>query len=99
VEGIAQFYTWAVCNRIEDRAAGVRKAYDALLSIQGGPYVVHSEWIENANRVGETMRACLIDTRTHGIQKIDVFQRNFTEIQSRLEKMRDIEDITSLQSV
>lgn len=73
VEGIAQFYTWVISDKLSDRAPGVKAAFEALLSKQGGPYVAHCGWIEDTDRIGEVMRDCLIETRSNGIRELGEF--------------------------
>lgn len=75
VEGIAQFYTWVVSDKLSDRAPGVKNAFEALLSKQGGPYVANCGWIEDTARIGEVMRDCLIETRSNGIRELKEFSK------------------------
>jgi hypothetical protein len=84
VEGIAQFYTWAVSSKLEDRAPGVKHAYEAFLKLQSGPYVVHTEWLENKDRIGEIIRDCLIHTRTHEIREIAQFEKEVSVARDRM---------------
>jgi len=81
VEGIAQFYTGAICEKMKERYPAALSAYQALLEIQSGPYVVHQNWErapdKNAPspRAGEVVRASMVECRTPGICDYDTFVR------------------------
>jgi hypothetical protein len=81
VEGIAQFYTSAICEKMKERYPAALSAYQALLKIQSGPYVVHQDWErapdKNAPspRAGEVVRASMVECRTRGICDYDEFVR------------------------
>jgi hypothetical protein len=65
VEGLAQFYTEVICDRLAIRTPGLFKAYQALLKIQSGPYLAHQDWIKGDKRqIGETIRFTLIAARS-----------------------------------
>lgn len=83
VEGIAQFYTWIISDKLSDRAPGVKNSFEALLSKQSGPYVAHCGWIEDTSRIGELMRDCLIETRSNGIRRIEEFTKRVEDTSRR----------------
>jgi hypothetical protein len=64
VEGVAQFFTEAVCRRLRHRWPDAIDAYDALLTKQTGPYKVHLDWIKGDDAVGEAVRNALIQFRS-----------------------------------
>ncbi len=64
VEGIAQFFTSAVCRRMENRYSEAPKAYRALLEKQSGPYKAHLGWIDEDEAGGEAVRNALITFRS-----------------------------------
>jgi hypothetical protein len=67
VEGLAQFYTQVVAERLAPRTPGLKTAYEALLSLQGGPYLAHQEWLKGDRRQrGEVVRFALIAARSRG---------------------------------
>ena len=64
VEGLAQFYTEVISERLAVRTPGLFKAYLALLKLQSGPYLVHQDWMKGDKRqIGETVRFTLIAAR------------------------------------
>ena len=67
VEGLAQFYTEVISERLAVRTPSLATAYQALLRLQSGPYLVHRDWLESDRRqIGETVRFTLIAARSHG---------------------------------
>jgi hypothetical protein len=67
VEGLAQFYTEVISERLATRTPSLFKAYEALLSLQSGPYLVHRNWLtEDRRQIGETVRFTLIAARSQG---------------------------------
>lgn len=62
-EGLAQYYTRLVCDRLRDEAPGAIRAYDVLLPQQPPAYQVHKEW-ERANP--EHVRLAMLKTRRCG---------------------------------
>ena len=81
-EGIAQFYTEMICRKLQERFPAAENAYRALLDYQSGPYRVHECWadpdlkVENrkhADRAGEVVRSCLIESRKTSITAYPVF--------------------------
>jgi len=59
-EGLAQFYTELVCQRIEDIAPGALKAYRALLPYQPAAYQAHTRWTEFTT---EHVRSAMLEAR------------------------------------
>ncbi len=74
VWGLAQFYTEVLCKkRLSARLPGAGKAFDKLLELQSGPYLVHEGWSEGGNPAGEAVRFALIGTRLQGTQDYGTF--------------------------
>ena len=90
VEGIAQFYTGAICQKMKDRYPAALAAYQALLGIQSGPYVVHKAWVNPSGshkpspRAGEVIRASMVECRARDIQDYDEFFRLVMDTHARL---------------
>jgi hypothetical protein len=59
-EGLAQYYTMRVCQRIAESHPGLLNAFDALLLHQPDAYRVHAKW-ENAT--AERVRLAMLETR------------------------------------
>jgi hypothetical protein len=89
VEGIAQFYTSAICEKMKERYPAALSAYRALLSIQSGPYVAHVDWVKapggtTSPRAGEVVRASMVECRTRGIRDYGAFLRIVEYTHARL---------------
>lgn len=73
IEGIAQFFTNAVCRRMENRYSEALQAYEALLDKQTGPYKAHLDWVDPKEASGEAVRNALIMFRSHGENSHEIF--------------------------
>ena len=64
VEGLAQFYTEVVTEKLAQRMPGPKKAYESLLELQSGPYLAHKEWLANDQLDrGEAVRFTMVAVR------------------------------------
>jgi hypothetical protein len=64
VEGLAQFYTHVIVDSLAARSPGPKVAYQRLLGLQSGPYLVHQKWIEQQpDRIGEIVRFTMVSAR------------------------------------
>jgi hypothetical protein len=74
-EGLAQFYTEVISERLAVRTPSLFAAYQALLKLQSGPYLVHRDWLKGDRRqIGETVRFTLIAARSQGRIQYDHWQ-------------------------
>jgi hypothetical protein len=65
VEGLAQFYTQVVTDKMISRSPGGSRAYLRFLELQSGPYRVHEDWLKDSpGRRGETVRFALLAARS-----------------------------------
>ena len=62
-EGIAQYYTNAVCNQLEKQYSGIEKAFSELLLGQRSPYKVFQDWKRNGAFDHESVRSSWIKYR------------------------------------
>lgn len=94
-EGIAQFYTEAVCRKFEERFPAAGQAYRGLLEFQSGPYRVHEKWADpeikvakknGTARAGEVVRSGLIECRKTGITAYSEFESRLRASHERLLK-------------
>lgn len=94
-EGIAQFYTEAVCRKLEERFPAASQAYLGLLEYQSGPYRVHETWADpelkaakkkGNERAGEVVRSGLIECRKTGITSYVEFESRLRASHERLLK-------------
>lgn len=68
VEGLAQFYTATVTQKLLARAPGAFPAYQKLLAQQSGPYRAHEEWLPGSPaQRGETVRFAMLRARGLGL--------------------------------
>jgi hypothetical protein len=73
VEGLAQFYTNRVCDRLMDRRPAVRTAFDLLNKNQAPPYQEFQRWTKIGPLVGEAVRQALIDCRVARVKDHNAF--------------------------
>jgi len=67
VEGLAQFYTLAVAEKLITSAPGVHQAFTKLLEFQSAPYKAHAEWLKDSpTQRGESVRFAMIRARNRG---------------------------------
>jgi hypothetical protein len=84
-EGLAQFYTAVVAEKLAARAPAVHSAYVRLLDLQTGPYLVHKKWLEGTPKQrGETVRFVLLQARNLGLVTHDKWSALLTETSQRL---------------
>ena len=84
-EGLAQFYTKVVAEKISTRSPAVLGAYERLLELQTGPYLVHEKWLEKApKKRGETVRFALLQARTMGAVTEDRWNALLTQTSEHL---------------
>jgi hypothetical protein len=89
VEGVAQFYTEIIAERLAARTPGLFAAYQALLEFQSGPYVVHREWLKgDRKQLGETVRFTLIAARSHGRVSYGTWQELMGATKGSLKRRR-----------
>lgn len=87
VEGLAQFYTEVVANRVSTRTPGALLAYERLLSLQSGPYKAHLEWVKNdPNQKGETVRFAMISARSRGEVNLAEWTASLADTRSTLRR-------------
>jgi hypothetical protein len=80
VEGLAQYYTWAVCRSVEDKRPSLLEAFERVLTLQPEPYHAFFEWRPEAERAGEIIRSGLINTRARPILELHSFRATLHEI-------------------
>jgi len=84
VEGLAQFYTSVICEKISDKNPNIKNAYKKLLKAQKGPYRVHEKWNVNGEKSGEIVRYGLIECRSKSITQYSEFEQKLEEIRNRI---------------
>jgi hypothetical protein len=81
VEGLAQFYAAVICDKLASRFPAAQHAFNALLKMQSGAYLVHDRWTEKTERGGEVVRFAMIATRSRKLIR-------YTEWESELASAR-----------
>lgn len=74
VEGLAQFYTGVVCDKLDQRMPAAKLAYDRLLELQAAPYSVHRDWTQQNEAGGEIVRVSMIQARSNSEERYEVFR-------------------------
>jgi hypothetical protein len=72
VEGIAQYFTDRIADKLFLDSPEVKCAYEALLEYQAKPYKVHLEWVNNATP--EAVRAALLRCRNRRMEVLAEFE-------------------------
>ncbi|HBL24168.1 MAG TPA: hypothetical protein DDZ40_08635 [Deltaproteobacteria bacterium] len=85
VEGIAQFYTKIVCEKLSNRIPGALTAYTRLMELQSEPYLVHKDWIQDSKTAGEIIRASMIESRCKNITTYEDFKAALTKHRENIE--------------
>ncbi len=91
VEGLAQYYTERVLQRLSSRRAGViqysgaLETYKDLLEAQPAPYKVHKRWIDKKGYTSETIRRALLEIRCHNEKKLVQFEARLAEAYKELQ--------------
>lgn len=82
VEGLAQYYTEAVCERLWPRFPKALEVFNLFLKNQSKCYTAYLDWFEKGERSGEVIRSALLECRAKSITShdhlVDVI-RHFTE--------------------
>jgi hypothetical protein len=81
-EGLAQYYTVRVLDRLKLQIPEARLAYDKLLPCQPPPYHTHLPWLEHFKP--EEVRDAMVRTRRNGIGTVAAFSDGLDEARSRL---------------
>jgi hypothetical protein len=73
-EGLAQFYTQVVVERITSRLPGPQRAFERLLKLQSDPYQVHTKWLQDHRyQRGEAVRFALVAARNRSAITYDAW--------------------------
>jgi len=86
-EGLAQYYTARVCDRLERQDVHAKEAYEKLLPHQPPPYQLQRKWLEEFTP--EEVRLAMIETRRKGAGKVHDFENLLKAARERLRKQRE----------
>ena len=96
-EGLAQFYTKVICKKLETRFPSGWEAYERLLKLQSGPYLVHEDWTEGSEAVGEVVRISMITCRSTNTAKLGRFEVIRRQQIGRLGKVQQTDEASGHQ--
>lgn len=75
VEGLAQYYTRALCHKSKERYPAASAAFLALLEHQRpGPYADFEGWMESESNPGERLRQTMLEVRRRGVKDYEGFR-------------------------
>lgn len=87
VEGLSQFYTAVVCEKLVSRIPSALEAYKKLLDFQTGPYKAHLDWSSDNLSAGEIIRVSMIQCRSRSVIQYPEF-KNILEMHQQGIKRR-----------
>lgn len=67
IEGLAQFYTCVISERLSERLPEAHQGYVRFLKLQSGPYRAHLLWANHLGDVCEVVRGAMLEARCHRI--------------------------------
>lgn len=86
-EGLAQFYTEVVTQKVASRQPGAHEAYQKFLALQSGPYLAHQEWLKDQpHQRSESVRFALLASRTKGVVKQAEWLASLSDTNQKLRK-------------
>lgn len=83
-EGLAQYYTVQISQRLMATHPGASKAFSSLLDVQPDAYKSHSEWIKD--NTPEEIRLAMLETRRKGIGEISDFAESLDKASKMLRR-------------
>ena len=72
-EGLAQFYTKLLCEKLSARFPAALEAYHNLLKWQPPPYTEHENWLKGHPHLRESVRFAMILCRSRDVTQHDQF--------------------------
>lgn len=81
-EGLAQYYTDRVLNRLKNRYAGAVRVYETMLPNQPEEYKAHLPWVKEFSP--ESVRHAMLEVRRWKEGKLDDFTRRLKEAEKKL---------------
>ncbi len=94
VEGLAQFYTGVISERLLERYPAASDAYEKLLNVQSAVYWSHYAWFPDwfpkaVPQAGEIVRSAMIICRSKGISDSGAFRSVLQDVERRLLSLSD----------
>lgn len=82
LEGLAQYYTARVCERLQETFPDALETYGLLLDKQPKAYRTHVPWVKDSRP--EEIRFAMIETRRRGIGRLEEFEAALADLRGRL---------------
>ena len=82
-EGLAQYYTDRVLNRLYKRYPGALEAYETMLPRQPPAYRTHEEWVQTSTP--EAVRRAMLELRRWNEGELSEFNRRLADAHEQLE--------------
>ncbi len=82
VEGLAQYYTEKIVDKLSEPGFGPREAYDKLLEEQPPNYQTHRPWVVESTP--EAVRIAMLVVRRHPVGKLEAFNNALRPENERL---------------
>jgi len=82
VEGLAQYYTARVCERLQETFPDALETYGLLLVKQPKAYRTHVQWVKDSRP--EEIRFAMIEMRRRGIGRLAEFEGALADLRERL---------------
>ena len=73
-EGLAQYYTEKIVQKLEYKIPGIQTAYEKLLEKQTDAYLIYKKWINKMDIKPEIIRTTLVSLRKKETIKVDEFE-------------------------
>lgn len=73
IEGLAQYYTEAICGQLKNSLPGVSDAFFRLRAVQSEPYTDYQKWMGSGNFDHERVRKALIEYRGNDFRTYNGF--------------------------
>lgn len=84
VEGLAQFYTCVISERLGEKFPEAHRGYTGFLKLQSGPYLAHLVWAKPLTDICEVVRGALLETRSQRISEHDKFLKLLDQYHKQL---------------
>lgn len=94
VEGIAQYYTWKLCKRMQFHSPQFESSFNWMFAKQSETYTRFNKWIgcddsvNKKSQYGEVMRAAMLQMRRNQVDSLNNFESEILESRERLDTKR-----------
>lgn len=89
IEGLAQYYTWSVCESVQEKYPEWLEAFIRLAQFQPPPYRAFLRWRPESDGAGEVIRRAMIVARNKPIKDATEFEDTLSEIRGRQDEPQE----------